>query len=346
MSDIEDELRATFARHETLAPPVAPVRARIDLAWVRAKRRRLARRLTGAAAAVLLAGAAVPMTLDQWRPATTTTVTPLSATGEREPAPATPLDVLLIGDDHRPDWPAGARHADTVMLIHIPADRSRTYLVSLPRDGEVKLPGGAKAKLSETLFHGGPALTEQTVSALTGVEFDARVTLDLRALRAVTAAVGGVELCLPRPVRAQTTGRKFPKGCQHIGPGDVSPLLQARYGLKNGSYDRDRHTQLFLRALAAQLSADGTLTDPARMAKLLAVGRDGVELDGDAGALLGGVAAMGSAEVVGVSAMTFAANAAGRERIYPGAGPGLYAAIRGDTLQAWAAANPALILPR
>jgi LCP family protein required for cell wall assembly len=285
------------------------------------------------------------MALDQWRPPTT--AVPLAGTSAvQEPAPATPLDVLLIGDDHRLDWPAGARHADTVMLIHVPADRSRTYLVSVPRDGEVKLPGGERAKLSETLFHGGPALTEQTVSALTGVDFDARVTLNLRALRAVTAAVGGVELCLPRPVKALTAGRKFPKGCQHIGPGDVVPLLQSRYGLKGGSYDRDRHTQLFLRALAGKLAADGTLTDPARMTKLLAVARDGVEVDGDVGALITGAAALRSAEVVGVSGTRFASNAAGRERIYPGVGPGLYAAIRGDTLQAWAAANPALILPR
>jgi LCP family protein required for cell wall assembly len=263
-----------------------------------------------------------------------------------EPEPTAPIDVLLIGDDHRQDWPAGARHADTVMMIHIPADRSRTFLVSLPRDGEVKLAGGQRAKLSETLFHGGPALTEQTVSALTGVDFDARVTLNLKALRAVTAAAGGVELCLPRAVKAQTAGRTFPKGCQHLGPGDVAPLLQSRYGLRNGSYDRDRNTQLFLRALAAKLSANGTLTDPARMTALLAAGRDGVEVEGDARALLGGVATMGSAEVVGVSATSFDSTAAGRERIYPRVGPGLYAAIRGDTLQAWAVANPALILPR
>jgi LCP family protein required for cell wall assembly len=229
------------------------------------------------------------------------------------------------------------------MLIHVPADRSRTYLISLPRDGEVRLPDGAKAKLTETLLHGGPALTERTVAELTGVDFDARVTLDLRALRAVTAAVGGVEMCLDQPVRVTPAGRKFPKGCQLIEADEVAPLLQARYGLKNGSYDRDRNTQRFLSALAAKLTEDGTLTDPARMQALLRAGRDGIELDGDRGALLNVVAALESAELVGVSEPSFRATPEGRERIYPAVGPGLYAAIRGDTLQTWIRANPSYV---
>ncbi|MFI7545646.1 LCP family protein [Actinoplanes sp. NPDC049599] len=340
MSGIEDELRATFARHEALAPPVAPVRARIDLAWVRAKRRRLARRLTGAVAVVLLAGAAAPMAVDQWRDRTPAvpTVEPLAA--QPLPPPG-PIDVLLLGNDNRLRWDdPRQRHADTVMMIHVPADRSRTYLISLPRDGEVTLPDGSKAKLAETLLHGGPALAERTVAVLTGVDFDARVTLDLRALRAVTAAVGGVEMCLPQSIKVTPTGRKFPKGCQHLTADEIASVLQSRYGLKNGSYDRDRNTQRFLGALAAKLTEDGTLADPARMQALLKAGRDGIELDGGRGALLAVITSLESAEVVGVSEPSFRATPEGRERIYPGVGPGLYAAIRGDTLQTWTRANP------
>ena len=342
MTRIEDDLRATFARHEALAPDVAPVRARIDLAWVRAKRRRLARRITGAAAVVLLAGAAVPAVLDRL-PHRTPPV-PVAEQPAPEPVPAGPIDVLLLGSDNRLRWDDPQnRRADTIMVIHVPADRSRTYLISLSRDGEVRLSGGKKAKLSETLYLGGPALTEQTVSALTGVDFDARVTLDLRALRAVTAAVGGVEMCLPEAVTKTPTGRQFPEGCRHIGAADVSPLLQARYDLENGGYDRDRNSQRFLRALGAKLAGNGTLTDPVRMQALLRAGREGVEVTGDAGALITGAASLGSAEVVGVTQPGFASLGNGRDSIYPDVGPQLYAAIRGDTMEAWAAANPKFV---
>jgi len=280
------------------------------------------------------------MAVDQW-PRGTPAVQVLGQPVEQQPAVTGPIDVLLLGNDNRLRWAdPEQRHADTVMLIHVPADRSRTYLISLPRDGEVKLPDGSQARLTETLLRGGPALAERTVAELTGVDFDARVTLDLRALRAVTAAVGGVEMCLPQPIKLTPTGRKFPKGCQHIDADEITSVLQSRYGLRNGSYDRDRTTQRFLAALAAKLTADGTLTDPARMQALLRAGRDGIELDGGPGALLAAVASLESAEVVGVSEPSFRATPEGRERIYPGVGPGLYAAIRGDTLQTWTRANP------
>jgi LCP family protein required for cell wall assembly len=253
--------------------------------------------------------------------------------------------VLLIGSDNRIRWQdAKNRRADTVMIIHVPADRSRAYLVSLPRDGEVKLPDGDKSKLSETLFFGGPALTEKIVTGLTGVTFDATVTIDFRALRAVTAAVGGVQMCLPQAIKSTHNGKVYPKGCQQVGADDVGPVLQARYGLASGSYDRDRNTQRFLRALATKLAADGTTGDPARVQALVDGARDGLEIKGDPGALLRAATSLSSPDAIGIGERRFQSLSSGRERIYPKVGPALYAAIRTDTLPAWTAANAAFVL--
>jgi LCP family protein required for cell wall assembly len=283
--------------------------------------------------------------VERWQHGTRPAVPSAAVPPAVEPAPNRPLDVLLLGSDNRlraqdPE----DRRADTVMMIHAPADRSRAYLVSLPRDGEVKLPGGAKVKLSETLFFGGPELTEKVVSGLTGVRFDATVTVDFRALRAVTEAVDGVQVCLPQTFRSVHNGKTYRKGCQRLDAADVGPVLQARYHLANGSYDRDRNTQRFLRALAVKLAADRTFTDPARIRALLAACQDGLTIKGDPAALLRAVASLGSPEAVGISERTFHSLADGRERIYPKAGPGLYAAIRDDTLSAWTAANPSYVL--
>jgi LCP family protein required for cell wall assembly len=344
MSPIEEELRATFERHEALTPAVGPVRAGINIAWVRAKRRRLIRRATGAATAVLLAGAVTPVVVQQWQHGSSPS-TPTAAAPADEPVPPGPLDVLLVGSDNRTRWnDPHNRRADTVMIIHLPADRSRVYLVSLPRDGEVKLPGGGRGKLSETLHSGGPALTEKVVATLTGVTFDATVTVDFRALRAVTAAVGGVRVCLPQAITSTHNKKKYPKGCQRLDADDVGPVLQARYGLKDGSYDRDRNAQRFLRGLAEKLSADGTVTDPARIHALFEAARDGLEIKGDPVALLRAAGSLGSAEAVGIGEQTFQGMANGRERIYPKAGPALFAAVREDTLAGWTTANPSFVL--
>ena len=347
MTPIEEELRAAFARHEQEAPAAGPVRTKIDLAWVRAKRRRVVRRVTGVAAAMVIFSAPMPVVMEKWHhqehPPTVSGLTGL--TGQTA-APATgPLDLLLIGSDNRVSWDDPEnRHADTVMIVHVPADRSRAYLVSLPRDGEIKLPSGVRAKLSETLLEGGPALTEKVVSGLTGVTFDATVTIDFRALRAMTDAVGGVDICLPAPISGVQNDKAFPKGCQHLGADDVTPLLRARYRLQNGSYDRDRNAQRFLRSLATKLVSDGTITDPVRLRAVLAAGKDGIEIDGDVGGLLGAAGAMGSAEVVGIGGNTFDALGSGRERIFFKVGPELWAAVRDDRLADWTAANPSYLL--
>ncbi|GAA3963329.1 LCP family protein [Actinoplanes auranticolor] len=344
MTPIEEELRATFERHEALTPAVGPVRAGIEVASVRARRRRLIRRATGAAVAVLMAGSAVPVILDRWHHGSSPSV-PTAEFLAAEPAPAGPLDVLLLGSDNRLRWPDRNRRADTVMIIHVPTDRTRAYLVSLPRDGEVKLPGGARSKLSETLLSGGPELTGKAVSELTGVTFDATVTVDFRALRAVTAAVGGVRVCLPQAIKSVHNDKTYPKGCQQLTADDVGPVLQARYGLRNGSYDRDRNTQLFLRALAGKLAADGTVTDPARVHALFTAARDGLEITGDPAALLRVAGSLNSpGSPIGISERTFHGMANGREQIYARVGPSLYTALRDDTLAAWIAANPAYIV--
>jgi LCP family protein required for cell wall assembly len=340
MNTLEEEVRAAFARHEDQTPAAGPVRAKIEIAAVRAKRHRMFRRLAGVAAAVLLAGAAVPTVLQQWQPEAYTT--PL---GDLSEAPAGPLDVLLLGSDNRLSAADPKnRRADTVMLVHVPADRSRTYVVSLPRDGAVKLSDGRSVKLSSTLFDGGPKLTAQAVAELTGVDFDAVVTVDFRALRAVTKAVGGVEMCLDAEIVSRHNGKTYPRGCQRIGADDVTPVLQARYGLPHGAYDRDRNAQRFLRALAAELSANGTLTDPVRLGKLLAATRGGIAIDGDAPGLLRVAGALTSPEVVGVGSPSFNTAGDGKEQPYPEVGAGLYAALRDDKLAAWAAANPTYIL--
>jgi anionic cell wall polymer biosynthesis LytR-Cps2A-Psr (LCP) family protein len=65
---------------------------------------------------------------------------------------------LLVGSDRRADqattgrdatqplWRYGAQRADTIMLVHLPADRDRIYLVSFPRDAWVPIQGHGDAK--------------------------------------------------------------------------------------------------------------------------------------------------------------------------------------------------------
>ncbi|GIF11629.1 LCP family protein [Actinoplanes teichomyceticus] len=345
MSRVEEELRAAFARHEALTPAVGPVRDRIDFAWVRVRRRRAKRRVIGAAAAVLLAGAALPVVSASWRHGGQPEVSDAAVLSGQSAAAAPvtgPVDVLLIGSDRRVG--SATALADTVMLLHVPADRGAAWMVSFPRDGLVTIPGRGTIRLNASLALGGPDLVAKTVTTLTGVKPDATVTVDFTALRAVTEAVGGVRMCLEQAIPAGFGRRGFAAGCQPIDGDDVTALLRARYGLERGAYDRDRINQQFLRALADRVTAGGAVPDASTMQRLLAQAKDGIRVDGDMTRLLQVVEALGSPRLAGISEQTFHSQVTDDhwqgERIYPTVGKELYQAIRDDKLAAWAAANP------
>ena len=72
-----------------------------------------------------------------------------------------PIDLLLMGVDARKRWAVDDLHADTIIILHIPASHDQAYLVSIPRDTEVQVPAFAKskypggtAKATEAFFHG------------------------------------------------------------------------------------------------------------------------------------------------------------------------------------------------
>ncbi|MEV4694077.1 LCP family protein [Micromonospora echinospora] len=345
---IEDELRAAFARIEESTPPVGPVRAAVDQAVITRRRRRRRVRLAGTALAVA-AVALVGFTAMAPRPPAPTAA-PMLATPEPEPGGA--LNVLLLGVDQA----AGSRRADSILLVHVPADRSRLFLVSLPRDLLVPMPpqGGleklnatfSRAAGSGTDLAAGFRATRQAVARLTGVRVDAGAVLTYPGARALTDAVGGVPVCLPEPVRSVHTERRFPSGCQRLDGAAAVDLLRQRYGLPDGGLDRDRNAARYAAGLLHQMREQGTATDPAQLGRLLLrVGSDVTVDTGDLSlpALVAASSRAAAAEPVAVAFPVLAEwNGRGYEPD-PELTPGLLDALRADRLGEWAVAHPAWV---
>ena len=73
----------------------------------------------------------------------------------------------------------GNWRTDTVVLMHVPADHGKAYLVSFPRDLWVHIPksatssyGNTMAKINAATAWGGVPLMVQTVEEYTGVRID------------------------------------------------------------------------------------------------------------------------------------------------------------------------------
>ncbi|MFJ1537386.1 LCP family protein [Micromonospora chalcea] len=345
---IEDELRAAFARIEESTPPVGPVRAAVDRAVIMRRRRRRRVRLAGTALAVA-AVALVGFTAMAPRPPAPTAALPLAAP---EPEPGGALNLLLLGVDQAP----GSRRADSILLVHVPADRSRLYLVSLPRDLLVPMPpqGGteklnatfSRAAGSGTDLTAGFRATRQAVARLTGVRVDAGAVLTWSGARELTDAVGGVPVCLPEPVRSVHTERRFPSGCQRLDGAAAVDLLRQRYGLRDGGLDRDRNAARYAAGLLRQMRERGTATDPAQLGRLLVrIGTAGTIDAGDLSlpALVGATGRAAAAEPVALS-LPVRDEWTGRGfEPDPTLAPGFLDALRADRLGEWAAAHPARV---
>jgi LCP family protein required for cell wall assembly len=217
-----------------------------------------------------------------------------------------PVDLLLLGVDARKRWAVDDLRADTIIVLHIPATHDRAYLVSIPRDTEVRVPAfarsrypGGVAKATEAFFHGaqhgggwagGAQLLAQTLTNATGVTFDGAAIIDFAGFKSVVDALGGVRLCVDQRVRSRhmvyvdgrptvlsearrlgkpTTPVWHEKGCRAMAGWAALDFARQRYGLANGDYDRQRHQQQLLKAIVQKAGSTGVLTNPFKVNRLI-----------------------------------------------------------------------------
>jgi LCP family protein required for cell wall assembly len=323
-----EELMQTFARHEDLAPPPEQVRRRIDA--VATRRRRVRRGLVGGAAVALVAlFAATYLRLD----AVSTAPQVGASAGVSTAAARGAVTFLLVGTDKRP-WdsePNGLIRSDTIMLAHLPADRSGLYLISVPRDQMVPF-RGTREKLTFVYATEGARGLRDAVRSLTGVPIAGAVEVDFAGLVAVTDAVGGVDLCVPRRAVSEHTMRIFEPGCRRFTGEEAMDYLRQRRSFAWGDLDRQAHGREYLKALYTRLGDAG-------LPELLGViGAAGSAVRVDSGglelaALFAAVRDVKAGQLSGI------APPADFDGLLPPAAQ-LWAAVRDGTLPDWMAANP------
>lgn len=200
---------------------------------------------------------------------------------KEQPAASKGLTFLLIGLDTRsevpttggeakaPSWRYGASRSDTMMLLHLSADRRNASVVSLARDTWVQVPGHGKAKLNAAYSWGGPALAVRTVQQLTGVRVDHLAVIDWDGFKNLTDTVGGVDITVPRDIPGRGDAPAYRAGTHHMNGAQALAYVRERKGLPRGDFDRTHRQQNFLRALMRRVLSSGTLASPSRVSGLL-----------------------------------------------------------------------------
>lgn len=197
-----------------------------------------------------------------------------------------PLNILMLGLDNGNveesvaddladgRWTPGLHRSDTIMVLHVPADRQSAQLVSIPRDSWVKIDGypsaDGYAKINAAFSYGGPALAVTTVEQLSNLKIDHVAMIDWDGFRDLSTAVGGVRIYVPEAFTS--TGVVWEQGWQTLEGERALQYVRTRYDLpgdKEGDFGRIARQQNFLRATMAKLLSSSTTHNPVRFTKVL-----------------------------------------------------------------------------
>ncbi|MCV9994476.1 LCP family protein [Paeniglutamicibacter sp. ZC-3] len=183
-------------------------------------------------------------------------------------------NILLLGSDTRAtnqggeefaELPDGGR-SDTMMLVHIPANREGVYVTSIMRDTWLDIPGHGKAKINAAFALGGVPLTVQTLEGLLDTRIDHVASIDFEGFKGLTNALGGVEINNPIAFKQNlANGYAFPKGLQTLDGEEALAFVRERYAFTDGDYQRVRNQQLFVKAIMSTMMSKETLTDPGKI---------------------------------------------------------------------------------
>jgi LCP family protein required for cell wall assembly len=195
-------------------------------------------------------------------------------------------NLLILGSDSRDPDTTGSR-TDTIILAHIPADRQKAQLISIPRDTWVPVPkskdgrhGGTDAKINAAFAWGGVPLMVQTVEAFTGVRVDHVVMIDFAGFKEIVDALGGIEIDVDRNFTSiHPPNRKFVEGVQRMDGATALDYSRQRKQFPDGDFTRIKHQQQVIRAVVNEAAGRGLLTDPARLNAFLRATADAVTVD-------------------------------------------------------------------
>jgi LCP family protein required for cell wall assembly len=194
----------------------------------------------------------------------------------------------------------------------------RDLIVDIPPFAKTGF-GGGRAKINAAMSYGssigdgkhdvaqGFSLLAKTVSQLTGIDkFDAGAIVNFGGFKKIVDAMGGVTMTIDQDVRSEHlqpngkprpklarcadnqcahpyTGprKEYKKGTYHLQGWEALDYVRQRYDLPNGDYDRQRHQQQFIRAMAEQALSKDVVTNPGKLDKVLRSAGDALIFDGN-----------------------------------------------------------------
>jgi LCP family protein required for cell wall assembly len=251
-----------------------------------------------AAATVVFAASGISWAATKWAESKLTQIDALGGNKEAVQQAEKQLgdeNFLLVGSDTRAGAKAGdnvgtqaqegGARSDVIMLAHIPADRKRMVVVSLPRDVRVDRPacnswnpdtgqyGGPlapeKGVMANSIYNdGGPKCVANMMTQLSGLNINHFVSIDFVGFREMSTAIGGVQICTPTKIVDEKLGVILDKPGKYTLQGNQAlSYVRARTVVGDGGtdFDRIKRQQGFLSAMLRQALSNEVLLSPTKL---------------------------------------------------------------------------------
>jgi LCP family protein required for cell wall assembly len=220
-------------------------------------------------------------------------------------------NILVIGSDSRDGLGAGygtglvTAQSDTMMIIHIPADRQWAEVMSIPRDSYVNIPScemgngqmssPTQFKINEAFAIGnlygnhtdlGVACSVKTIEQDTGVYIDHFVVVNFTGFENMVSALGGVPECNPTPINDPLSGLHLTAGNHMLTPQEALGYVRARYTLGDGSdLERIGRQQAFMSSLIGRVKSE--MLNPIAIYNFLDAATKSLTIDSQLGGITG-----------------------------------------------------------
>ncbi|MFI1966994.1 LCP family protein [Streptomyces pathocidini] len=221
-----------------------------------------------------------------------------------------PVNILVIGTDVRTGKgnegygdSGSVGHADTTFLFHVSEDRSNATALSIPRDlitdipdcptkqpdGSTKIiPGTPQTRFNNSLGQEGrdPGCTMRTVKELTGLSVDHFMMADFNAVKTLSSAVGGVDVCLAKDINDPDSHLRLSAGNHTLEGEQALAFVRTRHSVGNGGdLSRIEIQQQFLSSMIRKMKSGGTLTNPGKLLDLATAATKALTVDTGIGSI-------------------------------------------------------------
>jgi len=188
------------------------------------------------------------------------------------------LDYVLIGsDDGDPELDRGGR-SDSIMIVHLNEDRDQAYVISIPRDTWVTIPGHGKNTVNAAYALGGAPLVVRTMETLTGARMDHVAMIDFRGFVNFTQDLGGVTV--HNRTAFSSHGYSYPAGDITLA-GDQALWYVRERAAFSSELERNENQRKVLKATLAKGLSPETVADPLRFTRFLGNAAKVIRVDND-----------------------------------------------------------------